>query len=483
MVTDLFLEGLFLIPKPNIVDWPRENEFLSTLLTIFDWDHFILQSTMQNVLKYPLNLCVGGLPCSLLIIGQDRSSLQLSPQGRLGCLNNNGCTDITIQGIEINCAESETNATFITVSGADLTLLNTTVRGCKVYGDGGVVQAFKRSTVAVIESVFENISSRGLGGAFSIVGSSMTVTGSMFVNCSSQMGGAISAIDYQCSRSSAMLSDLHIYSSDFKNCRSEQRGGALYISSGRAMIKDSSFTLCLATVSGGSIFAAQESENVAITVTGSVFESNKAVQSGGGAMHMKNVSATVAGSTCMKNSAVSGGGGAILWEGLETFLTCGSGAYATDTRYECALCPAGKYQSGLGMKSEMACLNCTAGTFSWSTGASLCVQCEVGKYSDAQGAESVSTCRECGVGKYQTGYGMGSELKCTKCPAGTYSSQQGASSCLLCDPGLYSTADGLFGYCFDTCGPGSFSVLGASTCNLCTAGTYSTGFLSLLSLI
>jgi predicted outer membrane repeat protein len=473
---DLFLEGLVVIPIPKIVDWPSENNFLNTILTIYDWDHFILQPNLQNLLKYELNLCRGGLPCSLLIIGQDQSSLQLSPQGRLICLNTDGCTDISIQATEILCPESETNSSFITISGADLSLFNTTVRGCRVRSDGGVVQAFKSSTVITADSVFENILSRGLGGVFSVVGSSLKVSASRFSNCSSRMGGAISAIDYQCSRSSPMLSNLQIYSSDFVNCHSEESGGALSISSGLALIVESSFTACRATISGGSVFAAQGSENVEIIVTDSFFEGNDAKLSGGGAIHTKNISATVAGSTCTRNSAANGGGGAVLWEGLEAVLTCGAGAYATDKKYECALCSAGKYQSGIRMTSNMSCLNCSAGSFSSSAGASLCALCEAGKYSDGPGAKSAATCIKCNVGKYQTGYGMNRELDCVLCPGGSFSNKLGASACLLCEAGSFSKVEGSISSCSYFCGPGSFSSLGASLCNLCHAGTYSTGF-------
>ena len=472
---DLFLEGLFLIPKPNIVVWPNENQFLNTILTVFDWDHFILKPRVQNLLKYELKLCKKGLPCSLLVIGQDESLLQLSSQGRLVCLDTDGCTSVNFQSTEIQCAEGETNASFITMSGAGLTLLNTTVRGCDVLSDGGVVRAFKSSTVLIIESTFENISSRGMGGAISVVGSSLKVRISKFVNCSSVMGGAISAIDYQCSRSSPMRSDLQIYSSDFLNCYSEQRGGALYISSGRALISDSSFTSCRATLSGGSIFAAKESENVVLTATDSIFEGNDVVLSGGGAIHTKNISATVAGSTCTKNSAANGGGGAILWEELETVLTCGSGAYAADTKYECKLCSAGKYQSGIGMISDSSCLNCTAGSFSSSIGASFCVFCDVGKYSENFGATSDLACSECGIGKYQTGYGTNHQTQCSSCPAGSFSNQRGVSACLLCDAGTFSAVSGSISNCSNSCTPGTFSSSGASLCTLCTAGTYSTG--------
>ena len=289
------------------------------------------------------------------------------------------------------------------------------------------------------------------------------------------MGGAISVVDYQCSRSEPVVSSVTIRDSVFDRCTSGQRGGAIYTSSGATEIDNSIFLSCSAKVSGGSIFASEGGAEVSLRVSGSLFNGSSAQESGGGVLHAQNARTVLSGCRCTRNTAVQGGGGVVLWEGLESIFVCGLGTFTSDSQnFQCELCESGKYQSGMGMLDSSACLLCDAGTVSVE-GASSCAYCAAGKYSSLIGRRSAQ-CDDCAEGAYQTGLGMPAMGNCTACPAGTFSQYNGSQSCSLCKPGKFSTEVGsVSNTCNGICVAGSYSQAGASTCTDCESGTYSTG--------
>ena len=113
------------------------------------------------------------------------------------------------------------------------------------------------------------------------------------------------------------------------------------------------------------------------------------------------------------------------------------------------------------------------GTYS-EDGASICVDCAPGKYSNKSGASSSAACVMCGVGKYSPEKGAFSEASCTKCDVGKYSVTTGATSdsiCTDCPPGTASFAGASkSSECFDEC-PAGFAgdIL---SCTACSAGSY-----------
>ena len=473
---DSFLDGLYLIPVPRSQQWPDPDELLVTFVGLFDWDEISLVPESLNILSYPIHLCTAALPCSVALMGQGNSSLYLTSGGQFVCNGVDGCTSIEAHSVKIYCVSAILNTSIFHVADAAIVLSQVQVDNCRVSSDGGVVQAFKGTSVTVTDSVFKQIRSDGVGGVFSLVGSSLSLSNSIFMNCSSTLGGAISALDYQCSQSDPISSELKILNSIFESCSSEKCGGALYIGSGSTDINDSVFTECRAQKSGGSLCSEGASDSVFLTIGNCTFSENEAVDSGGGAIHAKNVSAVLAGLMFSDNKALSGGGGAVLWEVSPVTLDCGSGAYLMKSPYECKLCDAGKYQSGNGKTADTECSNCSAGSFSLP-GSSFCTLCNAGKYSEVLGASSASTCLDCFEGSYQSGAGMISLSNCSLCPGGSYSTQSGASTCLSCGAGTFSTAQGSISLsaCNGSCTPGSYSSSGSSSCTSCFRGTFSTG--------
>uniref|UniRef100_A0A7S0MMZ5 Tyrosine-protein kinase ephrin type A/B receptor-like domain-containing protein n=1 Tax=Cryptomonas curvata TaxID=233186 RepID=A0A7S0MMZ5_9CRYP len=61
-------------------------------------------------------------------------------------------------------------------------------------------------------------------------------------------------------------------------------------------------------------------------------------------------------------------------ENIRLVATCGPGQFLGPD-FQCAFCPAGTYQTGIGMQQERLCLPCAQGTFSLSSGASAADNC------------------------------------------------------------------------------------------------------------
>jgi hypothetical protein len=79
----------------------------------------------------------------------------------------------------------------------------------------------------VVTSRFENISSISSGAAFLVVGSTIEVLDSRFVNCySGGSGGAIHA-ELLSNPAGEIRSSIHISSSSFSACRAESSGGEI----------------------------------------------------------------------------------------------------------------------------------------------------------------------------------------------------------------------------------------------------------------
>ena len=110
-------------------------------------------------------------------------------------------------------------------------------------------------------------------------------------------------------------------------------------------------------------------------------------------------------------------------------------------RSQCSSCPATKNST----KGAVTCYNST---------------CDPGYYSTTQQGSAASSCVACNPGTYSTAQGA---TACTKCNAGYYSTQNAAQLCIPCVAGTYSTV------------VASNSV---SNCVRCTPGTYQPCFLN-----
>lgn len=107
------------------------------------------------------------------------------------------------------------------------------------------------------------------------------------------------------------------------------------------------------------------------------------------------------------------------------------------------------------------CTNCSGGTASNATRATVCVPCEPGRWS----SEGAPVCSPCEAG----GYSLGGTSFCFDCNPGFYSLQE-ATKCLPCGAGTFSYARA--GVCAP-CPPGTFALWEQGACSVCTGGTYS----------
>ena len=139
---------------------------------------------------------------------------------------------------------------------------------------------------------------------------------------------------------------------------------------------------------------------------------------------------------------------------------CAPGFYSTDSVSCCKMCLANTV-SVAGSVGLADCV-CAAG---WTGANSTCVCCEAGKYKPSSRS---TLCIDCPMGKTSNA----SAPSCLICTAGW--STANAKECVGCIPGKYKTQAGSQA-CTD-CGAGTFSEavnFSVNTCENCTAGTYS----------
>ena len=151
---------------------------------------------------------------------------------------------------------------------------------------------------------------------------------------------------------------------------------------------------------------------------------------------------------------------------------CAAGTYSDTTgAAACSACPQGMYSGG----GATVCLACPRGAY---CSAGLPVECPAGTFGQTLGASTLAMCQPCSAGSYNPAAGSSSMASCVSCPAGAYSDAPGASSCMRCPPGTFSAASGSMSLAeCQLCDIGSFSILpGQSACTgVCPKGTYGTG--------
>lgn len=162
-------------------------------------------------------------------------------------------------------------------------------------GNGGAI--FNVGTLSVNHSTFSNNTAAGVGGAIHNSAGTLTVTNSTFLNNSSvENGGAITGGGIQITVSGSTFSG-----------NSAFIGGAISVSTGT--ISDCIFTQNTASYEGGAI---SDQFWGPLSITGSTFDSNRALQFAGGALEVSmSVHVTVSDSTFLNNSTAGDGGG--IW--------------------------------------------------------------------------------------------------------------------------------------------------------------------------
>ncbi len=150
-----------------------------------------------------------------------------------------------------------------------------------------------------------------------------------------------------------------------------------------------------------------------------------------------------------------------------TCVDCAAGKYSSSTGASyCSNCAGGK-TSPAGSDASSDCTDCPVAKFSyWGE---TCTNCNHGKTSPAR-SDAWSDCTNCAAGKYSPGAGQ----DCTNCAAGKYSVTAGATSeasCTACVAGKYSTTAGASSEasCTD-CSANTKSAAGASSCQSCSLG-------------
>jgi len=474
------LDDFHFVPVPSTKEWPNVKNFYVGILDVFDWDVSQLSQNSYNVLPVRLTLCTRGLPCLLQIHGHSEVLLNRDVEGLVDCNSLHGCTSVILQTVQFQCQTTTMAEAPFRVDGATLKISDSNFFGCATQSDGGTLQLLQ-SQGEIVGSVFHNSFSAGSGGAISLVGTSIKILQTKFVNCSSKVeGGAISIIDYKCTRSNLYLAWSSVVKSIFTQCSSGS-GGALSVSSGTLLLKNSQFLNCQSSTSGGAVHIRDGAGSVFFEDLNSYFENNTAYGIGGGAIHMQNALSALSGQVFVKNRAPFGGGGAILWEGNLPTFGCGLGAFemAPGLKETCAFCPPGTYKSEAGTKPQdiVSCRYCREGKYSTKYGASVCELCAPGTFSNQIGSISSTSCTECYVGTYQSGYGMASENSCLNCQAGQFTSARGFTRCSLCTAGKFSDsiAASSPSLCATFCVSGTYSRAGASACVSCYFGKFATG--------
>ncbi len=234
---------------------------------------------------------------------------------------------------------------------------------CASNSGGGALYASGSSVmVDVADSEFTECNTLNSGGAVAAVDCNMSILGSYFQKCTSNLGGgAISVTRQSCGESvessniklsvqnstvlncssygpgGAVIASLNsstqgngisvlILKSRFLHCISSLEGGAFYANgaSVSTSIQQSEFNRCLSSV-GGAISVADLAQLATIDTK---FESNSALGLGGGALHLKNAIFSHYKTSCNGNMALAGGGGVLLWQGYiypYSAFTCPSG--------------------------------------------------------------------------------------------------------------------------------------------------------------
>jgi hypothetical protein len=468
---------------------------------VFDWDSVIIERNFIASISINLNLCAGYLPCAIDLRGGAHSVVEVMGSGSLLCLSSSGCSKITIDSLSFTCRDQQSSYSLFKIQGSTLKISNSTFSDCKSETDGGVIQSYDYANVLIASCRFQSIRSGGYGGAVAAFGCNLSITDSVFFNCSSQAGGGAvwSSVFQDCYGSSERAdASLSITSSVFDKCSTEGPGGALLANSGAADmevlvvgISSTKFSRCSAGGGGGALQASGfvkariwRSECIAcysaanggavsadgsssVSLVNCTLNGNTANGLGGGAVHLKYSNYLAYETIMNSNKAPNGGGGALFWQGHigSARLGCPKGMASasiscatagTELLFSecivgtCAFCFPESYQD---QDDAEKCVPCAPGTYSEVRGASFCNNCPAGRFSEDVGSSSFETCTSCNPGTFSD---LPAASFCSRCAAGKYSSVLGGNSSLVCS----------------LCMPGFYSSLGATGCSMCSTGVY-----------
>jgi hypothetical protein len=141
---------------------------------------------------------------------------------------------------------------------------------------------------------------------------------------------------------------------------------------------------------------------------------------------------------------------------------CPSGHYTWSNETgltACRSCDEGHFAN-----TSTQCVPCTYGTYASSTSNSICTSCPGGYTTANLGSTTAAVCVPCGAGLFEL------DGQCEICAAGSYTSSSGATVCAFCDIGHYSSGNQTTCALCDVTSIASES--GLSTCTSCPSTTY-----------
>ena len=488
------------VTVPRDVFWAHGG-WPNWLLFVYDWDSIILNPNITASVTVGVDLCTDFFPCSVYLKGVPRGFIEFTGSGYISCLASDSCLEVTILDVSILCQNRYDSISVLKIQGSALNVSNTSFSNCQSSTDGGVIQSYDLSIISIYSCRFHDIHSDGFGGAISSFGGSLSVSDSVFSNCSSRKGGGSiwssafqgcygsiqpfsttlgiqSSVFYDSATDGAggaLLAEspttpvggealeVTILSSTFSNCRAGEDGGALRTSgaSVRATLKSVNFIACVSVGSGGAISASDFSS---LSLISSLLIRNSANGLGGGAIHVNESSLLLYNTSITDNSAPLGGGGVLFWQG--TVYASNQGC-PTGSKSAASFCPFSNLNPEPSKCTIGTCTLCSAGYFQEANNAQECFPCHMGAFAETAGK---SVCAKCPVGTYSSFIGSNSSGNCLFCAPGKYTDMQGSSSCSACLPGQYNPSSAGQG-CLE-CTEGHYSGSGAAWCSQCVVGLY-----------
>jgi Ca2+-binding EF-hand superfamily protein len=506
--TDIFVVGgetsgeikIYKLPVPKTVSAPAD---ALDWLRIYDLDTVDLKlaspvwKNLLNGAQQSITLCQGLYPCAMRLHGKPRRMGRFPYNFK--CSGLYGCTDLQVTDLNVECTNFALEAPmFEVLAGGKMEIRNSAFKNCTYFsdktnltiGEGAIIRASQNSFITVKESLFYNCSSQGNGGAMSFYGSSLQVSNSRFVQCTSfkGSGGGVWSNEYVSWPETPMRSNIAATSTNFTKCKAQKKGGAISATFSSLELLKCRFEENSAANSGGGM-ELQESNGI---VAGTQFINNKAESIGGGALQLLNSGVELFANTFDANSAPQGGGGALLWAGKPApilRMACDLGRFAgekdTDGNPTCVPCAPGSFRDSF---TTATCRLCEIGKYIPNSGASACQQCERGKFQHAKGA---TACYECGANA-DSDAGRSSLDQCF-CVAGSYGLPS-SSGCRSCTSNADSLARSTYvSQCFckanfygdgatrcdkcprDSKSPARSARVGACSCNAGFTGDPSTG--------
>ena len=361
------------------------------MVYVYDWDTVLISDNVT--ISEQLNLCSDGFaPCALQLRGDAQATINVLANGRFVCLSGAGCSQISVRSVVFAC--SSNIKSLFQMKDSSLSMWNVSLAGCQSDSDGGVVQAYYGAVVKIAACRFTDVYSNGFGGAVAAYGSNLSISDSLFHNCSSRSGGGAvwtSAFQDCYGSNGTQNTELYIIWSNFSRCSTSGFGGAVFADSSALLggevldvtILFSKFSLCTSVAEGGGLrisgalvvtqvqytyIESCKSDSAGGAVSSSGFSSlsmmacslndNTAQGTGGGAMHLNQSLFSAFNLSICNNRAPWGGGGALLWQGWvnSTAIKCPAGTCSVQ-----ASCAA---NTSSATSCELAtCAPCAAGTF------------------------------------------------------------------------------------------------------------------------